>query len=199
MHLLLVSGFLGSGKTTLVIELAKASVDRGKRVAVLVNEIGEIGIDGQLMRRLDLNVWELFDGCICCTLAADLVPALEVLDRDYHADLVLLEPSGAADPGNVLRALPYYKGRTLASISSVCVLDSLRLSELYEVITPLICSQITHARLLLVNKADLATPEQVAEACRIATEVNPGASLEVISARQSLSFQLLRKLLPWMK
>ncbi|HQJ52744.1 MAG TPA: GTP-binding protein, partial [Anaerolineae bacterium] len=60
MRLLLIAGFLGSGKTTLTINLARAAVARGKKVAILVNEIGAIGIDNQLMRQLELNVFQLF-------------------------------------------------------------------------------------------------------------------------------------------
>ena len=121
MHLLLVTGFLGSGKTTLIVPLAKSVVQSKRRVAILVNEIGEIGIDNQLMRQLDLNVWELLAGCICCTLSSDLVTTLQKLDADYAPtygvpDLVIVEPSGAADPRNVLTALPYYRGRPLASV-----------------------------------------------------------------------------------
>ncbi|MCL5952374.1 MAG: cobalamin biosynthesis protein CobW, partial [Chloroflexi bacterium] len=80
MHLLLFAGFLGSGKTSLIIPLAKAVVKSERRAAIVVNEIGEIGIDNQLMRQLDLNVWELVAGCICCTLSADLVTTLQKLD-----------------------------------------------------------------------------------------------------------------------
>jgi G3E family GTPase len=196
MHLLLVTGFLGSGKTSMVIQLAQAAIDQGRRVAILVNEIGEIGIDDQLMRRLGLNVWEMLNGCICCTLSADLVPALEMLDREYHADLAILEPSGAAEPNNILRALPYYHGQPLDSIRSVSVLDALRLPELYEVLTPLISKQLAHAELLLINKADIATPDEIAETRRIATEVNPTAPVIVLSAREPLSPQVLAELLP---
>jgi hypothetical protein len=104
MHLLLVTGFLGSGKTTLIIPLAKSVVQLKRRVAILVNEIGEIGIDNQLMRQLDLNVWELLAGCICCTLSGDLVTTLQKLDADYAPDLVIVEPSGAHPGRNVLTA-----------------------------------------------------------------------------------------------
>ena len=80
MHLLLISGFLGSGKTTLIIKLAQAATEAGRKTAILVNEIGQIGLDDQLMRQLDLDVYELLGGCICCTLSSGLVAALEKLD-----------------------------------------------------------------------------------------------------------------------
>ena len=101
MNLLLFSGFLGSGKTSLVLRVVQYALDKNIKVAILVNEIGEVGIDNQLMRQLDMNVWELLGGCICCTLSADLVSTLEQLDREYAPELVIIEPSGAADPRSI--------------------------------------------------------------------------------------------------
>lgn len=195
MHLLLVTGFLGSGKSTLVIQLAESAIKAGRRVAILVNEIGEIGIDNQLMRQLDFNVWEMVNGCICCTLSAELVTTLEQLDREYDADLVLLEPSGAAEPDNIMRAMPYYKGRPLESLRSVSILDALRFPELYQVLTPLVEKQVVHADWLIVNKADLASGEQIDETRRIASEINSNARVLVLSANQPLETEVLEELL----
>ena len=197
MRLLMITGFLGSGKTTLVVELVEAAIAQGQRVAILVNEIGEVGIDDQLLRQLGLNVWEMVNGCICCTLAADMVTTLEMLDREYDVDTIILEPSGAAEPGGILRALPYYKGRPLECIRSVSVLDPLRLPKLFEVLTPLITKQLEHADFLLINKADLATEEQIADTRQIAAEVNPSARVITTSVRKDLSPQLLAELLTW--
>ncbi len=175
MRLLLFSGFLGSGKTTLVIRLAQFAVEKGQKVAILVNEIGEVGIDNQLMRRLDLNVWELLNGCICCTLSADLVSTLQQLDKDYAPDLVIVEPSGAADPRSILSALPYYRGRPLETIGTVSVVDPQRVEVLMAVMTPLITSQIHHANVVVISKCDLAQAQEVALAHAVAAEHNPSA------------------------
>jgi G3E family GTPase len=175
VHLLLITGFLGSGKTTLILQLAQAVLQRGQRAAILVNEIGEIGIDNQLMKQLDLNVWELLNGCICCTLSADLVSTLQTLDADYAPDLVIIEPSGAADPRSILSALPYYRGQPLQAIRTVTIVDPLRLAVLMEVLTPLVTSQIQNADLILVSKADLASPEELEFADQTARSINPQA------------------------
>ena len=198
MHLLLFSGFLGSGKTTVILSLSKAVVSSGYRVAIIVNEIGEIGIDNQLMRQLDLNVWELVAGCICCTLTGDLVATLQTLDSDYAPDLVVVEASGAADPHQVLGALSYYRGRPLSSVRTVSVLDPLRLPMLMEVMTPLITSQIQHADLIIVSKTDLATTDQTDFARRTAREVNPMARIVTGAVRGSLEAELISQLLPWL-
>jgi G3E family GTPase len=196
MHLLLIAGFLGSGKTTLTITLSRAAVARGQRVAILVNEIGEIGIDNQLMRQLELNVWELFGGCICCSLAGDLVTSLQKLDSSYSPDLAILEPSGAAEPGNILSALPYYGGRPLQSIKTLALLDPLRLATLYEVLTPLITKQVQGADWLVITKADVASAQEVAVARRIADELNPNARLVALNAREPLDPALAKEWLP---
>jgi G3E family GTPase len=197
MQLLLFSGFLGSGKTTLVIRLAKFAVERGKKVAILVNEIGEVGIDNQLMRQLDMNVWELLNGCICCTLSADLVSTLQQLDSDYSPDLVIIEPSGAADPRSILSSLPYYHGTPFESITTIAVLDPLRLDILIEVMTPLIASQIQHADFILVSKCDQASPEQVAFAHQTSQENNPIAQVLDFSLDTPLT-NFVTEALPWL-
>jgi G3E family GTPase len=197
MHLVLVSGFLGSGKTTLVIRLAQAAANIQRKVAILVNEIGEIGIDNQLMRQLDLNVWELLNGCICCTLSGDLVSTLHMLAEKYSPELVLVEPSGAADPRSILNALPYYRGAPLASVQTLTVLDPQRLPVLVEVLTPLVTSQIQHAGLIIISKCDLATDDEITFARQIAGEINPLAKVYT-STRLEAQPVWLAELAPWM-
>ncbi len=198
MHLLLFTGFLGSGKTSFIIPLAKAVAKAKRRAAIIVNEIGEIGVDNQLMRQLDLNVWELLNGCICCTLSSDLVTTMQTLDAGYSPDLVIVEASGAADPSNVLSALPYYRGKPLQSVNTISILDPLRLQMLIEVLTPLITSQIKHADLIIVNKIDLASPDEVDFACRTAQEINPRARVRCSHAQQKLEPALISEMVPWL-
>lgn len=198
MHLLLFSGFLGSGKTSLVIPLAKAAAESGRRVAVIVNEIGEIGIDNQLMRHLGLNVWELTAGCICCTLSGDLVTTLEKLDEKYSPDLVIVEASGAADPHAVLAMLPYYHGRPLLSVRTVCIVDPLRLPMLMEVITPLITSQIAHADVVIVSKADTATFTDLESAIATARVIKPGIHTIISVKKAEYERELVLDLMPWL-
>jgi len=196
MHLLLVTGFLGSGKTSLILSLAHAARAAGRGVAVIVNEIGEIGIDNQLMRRLDLDVWELTNGCICCTLTADLVTTLHKLDEGYAPDLVIVEPSGAAEPANLLRAMPYYRGRPLESTRWIVVLDPLRLPMLLEVLTPLITAGIRQAEYVVISKTDLASPKEVEEAETAAREINAAAPLFAVDLTRPLDAMLAAELLP---
>ena len=152
--MLLIAGFLGSGKTTFVIDMAQKLVAEGKKVAILVNEIGEIGIDGQLMRQLDMNVWELMGGCVCCTLAASLPETLEQVQRDYTPDMVILEPSGSAETHKVLSALSGVEIIKPEDCRTVILVDVPRLPMLREIIMPLISSQIAKADYIALNKMD---------------------------------------------
>jgi len=198
MNLLLVAGFLGSGKTTLIIKLVETLGRRGLKVAILVNEIGQVGVDNQLMRQLDLNVWELMGGCICCTLTAGLLTDLHRLDAEYNPDLVILEATGAARPSDVLDALHYYQGRPLTSVSTAVVVDPLRLPKIVRVVGPLIAAQIGPADLLIMTKTDLASPEQTAESRQIVRGMNAHAPLVRALAGRDLDGDLLRGLVPWL-
>ena len=173
MNLLIVSGFLGSGKTTFIIQVAKSASEKGLRVAILVNEVGETGIDDLFMRQLDLNVWEMLGGCICCTIAASLPETLMKLESDYSPDLVIMEPTGAADPSNVTKALDSFKGKDRIRKYQISLLDPLRMKMLMEVLTPLTTSTIESSDLVLVNKTDLASDEEIDYSIRAVQEIRP--------------------------
>jgi G3E family GTPase len=196
MRLILVTGFLGTGKTTLIIRLARAAIDRGLRTAIVVNEAGEIGIDDQLMRHLGLNVRELANGCICCTLAAELPATLQRLAAESRPDLVIVEPSGIAEPGSILAALALCRDSPVEQVSVGCVVDPLRLAMLLEVVEPLINRQISAAAWVVISKIDQAAAEEMAVARRIVTELNPGAQRFELCGKAPLPAEFLRELLP---
>ena len=121
---------------------------------------------------------------------------LQRLDAGYAPDLVIVEPSGAADAGNLLRALPYYRGRPLESVRWVAVLDPLRLPMLLEVLEPLIAGSIRQAGCLIVSKADLAGAGELAEAEAAARAINPDAPLFSLALGGELPADLIAGLLP---
>ena len=186
MHLLVITGFLGSGKTTFIVKLVKIAMGKGLKVAIIVNEIGEIGIDDQFMKKLGFNVWEILGGCVCCTLVGDLVQTLQKLQTEYSPDVVIVEPSGAADPRNILSALSLNRIESLKSKRQIALLDPLRMDMLMAVLEPLMISTIKQADLILINKVDAASPEQVEQTRRVAAETNPEGRIMVISAKNDL-------------
>lgn len=196
MYLVLVTGFLGSGKTSLILGVAEAARAAERSVAIVVNEIGEVGVDDQLLKRLDLDVWELTNGCICCSLSGDLVETLHTLDRDYKPDLVIVEASGAADPASLVAALPLYRGGELAGTRWLVVLDPFRLPMLVQVMTPLVTSAIELADRVVVAKADVASGEELAATEAIAAEINPDVLVLRLDLTKPLSAAAIRELLP---
>jgi G3E family GTPase len=98
-----ISGFLGAGKTTLINKLLREAW-QGDKIAVLENEFGEIGVDGDLLRGHDLTVREITNGCICCTLKGDFVEGIQELAREYRPDRIVIEPTGIGKLGDIMEA-----------------------------------------------------------------------------------------------
>lgn len=122
-----ITGFLGSGKTTLIREMLKNN--QGRRIAVLVNEFGELGIDGELLRSCQVcdgeevpasNIVELTNGCLCCTVQEEFLPTMqEILRRRDKLDCILIETSGLALPKPLIQAFRWPEIRTGATVDGV--------------------------------------------------------------------------------
>lgn len=176
MKLLLVSGFLGSGKTTLVLAVARALVDDGACVAIIENEVGEIGIDGAYLTQQGLTVRELFGGCICCTLTAGLVGTLRELEAARRPDWTIVEPTGLAWPADLLAVVSSYLPQ-IETVRVLTVVDTERWDALAEVVAPLIGAQIAAADVVAVNKTDLAGPGEDQRVAQAIAAMNPGATV----------------------
>jgi len=156
---IILTGFLGSGKTTLLNRILTA--EHGRRVAVIVNEFGEVGIDHHLLLASNQEVVQMNNGCVCCTVRGDLVRSFfQLTEHRDKFDTVVIETTGLAEPAPVAQSI-YADERirsqfTLAGV--VTVVDSkyisMRLEESAEA-----CEQISFADLIVLNKTDLSTPE----------------------------------------
>ncbi|MBF7095671.1 GTP-binding protein [Alkalibacter mobilis] len=160
----LVSGFLGSGKTTFIIKLMKYLSKKNLKVALIVNELGEIGIDNQFMTQLGYNVWELFGGCICCTLSSNLETTLQELEENYQPDIILVEPSGAAEPKSIYDSF-LNLDIPVENIHNFLILDPTRIDMFVEILTPLLTSSLNISDTVLINKLDLAEESEI-ERCK---------------------------------
>ena len=157
-----LTGYLGAGKTTLLNRIL--SEDHGRRYAVIVNEFGEIGIDADLVLNSDEELFEMNNGCICCTVRGDLIRTLHgLLARRGDFDAIVVETTGLADPGPV--AQTFFMDRTLQSkafLDSVTVLVDARhvaprLADSREA-----AEQIAFADVIILNKTDLVGEEGLA-------------------------------------
>ncbi len=153
MKLLILSGFLGSGKTTLLLRVARELVKRGLKIAIIENEIGQSGVDDELLKAEGLDVKEIFSGCICCSLRQDLVTTMLQLEREQAPDVVVLEPSGVAAPRILLRAFDGYGGE-IDGIKMVCIVDAVRFQKINDLSIPIITDGIETSEFILLNKVD---------------------------------------------
>ena len=172
-----LTGFLGAGKTTLLNRLLRGA--QGKRYAVIVNEYGELGIDGSLVVGAEEEIYELNNGCVCCKLRGDLVRvASNLLKRPGRFDGIIIETTGLADPAPVVQTF-YFDDllRQHTRIDSViCVVDARHLAgQLRD--APETAAQLAQADLVLLNKVDLADEATQAEAERLVQQLNPSAEL----------------------
>ena len=160
MPVTIITGFLGSGKTTLLNHILSNNKDL--KVAVLVNEFGDINIDGQLLVSMDESMVELSNGCICCTINDDLVDAVyRVMERDDRVDYMVIETTGVADP---LPIMLTFLGTDLRDLTR---LDSIITMVDAETFTPdhfeseAALKQITYADVTIVNKVNLASSDLI--------------------------------------
>ncbi|GAB4245664.1 MAG: hypothetical protein Kow00129_05670 [Thermoleophilia bacterium] len=188
MQLLLFSGFLGSGKTTLIMALARRMAGRGLTTCFVINEVGEIGIDGKILGDGGLDVYEITSGCICCQIGVDLVTTLEDISSRYDPDVVVVEASGVATPDGVLSNLVYYRGEPFESTRVVTVVDPTRLDALMRVVEPLTRAQISSADYLVVTKVDQAEAPELSDARQTLESLAPGTAVFEVRTDDEASF-----------
>ena len=200
-----VTGFLGAGKTTLIRHLLQNA--KGRRLALVINEFGDVGVDGELVKGCndeacpEEDIVELANGCICCTVADDFLPTMQkLLDRPNPPEHIIIETSGLALPKPLVKAFQWPDIRTRATVDGVVALidaDAVAagrfatdeaalaaaraadpnldhdspLEELFE-------EQLGCADMVVLNKADLVSPEALAEVERqVNAEVRPGVKI----------------------
>jgi G3E family GTPase len=172
-----LTGYLGAGKTTLLNRIL--TEQHGKKYAVIVNEFGEIGIDNDLVVGADEEVFEMNNGCICCTVRGDLIRIIEgLMKRKGKFDAIIVETTGLADPAPV--AQTFFVDQDVADRAKldavVTVADAKWLTERLKD-APEAKNQIAFADVILLNKVDLVTPEQLDEVETRIRAINPQARI----------------------
>jgi G3E family GTPase len=172
-----LTGYLGAGKTTLLNRIL--SEPHGKKYAVIVNEFGEIGIDNDLVVGADEEVFEMNNGCICCTVRGDLVRILDgLMRRKGKFDAVIVETTGLADPAPVAQTFFVDEniGRKTRLDAVVTVADAKWLNDRLKD-APEAKNQIAFADVILINKTDLVSPEELGEVEARIRAINPYAKV----------------------
>ncbi len=165
-----ISGFLGAGKTTLIQKLIK-DVFAGKKVVLVENEFGEIGIDGGFLQEAGITINEINGGCVCCTLQGDFHDALEKVENTYHPDHIIIEPSGVGKLSDILSIVKSVEGLELNSYSAV--VDAKRCKIYHKNFKEFFDDQISTACCVILSRTQLVNEEKLNENVSIIRELNP--------------------------
>ena len=168
--LIVLSGFLGAGKTSFLQHFIEYQTQRSRFVAVIENEIGEVGLDGKL---LDYTVTEIDEGCVCCSLVGNLKRAIHGILSCFQPDYIILETTGAANPFNLLDEIVELEAQVRYDCT-VTVVDALNLDSTLPQFT-VAADQIRAADVLLLNKCDLVSEACLQKAHKLLQDIQPNA------------------------
>lgn len=189
-----LAGFLGSGKTTLLVRLGSELSKAGKKVAIIVNEVGEVGVDGAVIDSFGLKSVEITEGCICCSLSGSLQNTLRAITREFKPDIIMIEPTGIALPSIVAKLV------RMAMIGedrmiTICLIDAYRALKLFNEANLFVSRQIAGADIVAVNKMDLVSEDVSKKVAKILEEMSPQSEIVYISAKNGDGVAPLVKLL----
>ena len=170
----IISGFLGAGKTTLIQKLIK-EVYAGKKVVLVENEFGEIGIDGGFLKDAGIVVNEINSGCICCTLQGDFRNALQEVVKKYNPDHIIIEPSGVGKLSDILAVVKDVEGLELNSYSTV--VDAKRCEIYHKNFKEFFDDQISTAACVILSRTQLVDEEILQKDIVIIRELNHDARI----------------------
>jgi len=171
----LLFGFLGSGKTTLARRILEEWGPK-RRVALIVNEFGDVGVDGDILSGNNIDVIQLSSGCLCCTLKGSLLAAVEELATKSQLDHIVIEATGVAEPEEMLSSFsePGFLNRFEVG-PLVTVVDMPKYLKIREMLGPFYEAQVEKSDLIILNKLDLATSELAEEVRAEVAELNESA------------------------
>ncbi len=169
--LAVITGYLGSGKTTL---LRNMLTNTKKKIAIIMNEFGDIGIDGKILKGKNADMVELSGGCVCCSLTGELEYAINEIISKYKPDYIVVETTGVAEPDAMINNMENMPNVDLNSI--ICLVDAYA-STKYPNIGHTGIVQIENADLILLNKTDLVNEDEIKKVEKSIREINRGAEI----------------------
>jgi G3E family GTPase len=197
LRIIILGGFLGSGKTTVLLQFARYLVNmeqpkKGEiKVAIIENEVGEVGVDDKVISNEGFSVNNLFSGCACCSLSGDLIYSIKNIEENLGPEWLIIEATGIAHPGSIKNTI--FKRLEVPSYV-LTVADAKRWKRLARAMETFVSGQLEESSKVLLNKADLVTDDELEEVKKSIVSYNSGVEIISISAKDALPDHLLKKL-----
>ena len=170
------SGFLGAGKTTLIKKLLKEAY-AGEKLVLIENEFGEIGIDGGFMKDAGIQVTEMNQGCICCSLVGDFGKALAQVLEQFHPDRILIEPSGVGKLSDVLKAVMNVQNDDLVLNTYTTVVDASKIKMYMQNFGEFYKNLVETAKTIILSRSQKLSEDKLAEALAMIRQLNEHATI----------------------
>ena len=187
MKILLLSGFLGSGKTSALLQLAsylvRTSEKEGTSVMIIENEIGEVGVDDKVLKARGLQVKELFAGCACCTGGADLLSDIRTIRDSVSPEWIVIEATGVAYPRQIKENV---EACFHIPVKILALADAKRWKRLHAYMADLIEGQVENADCILLSKVDLVEASEADAIVEELRKYNPSAAIHKVVANQPM-------------
>lgn len=184
------SGFLGAGKTTLIRKLISEAF-KGEKLVLIENEFGEIAIDGGFLQDAGIEITEMSQGCICCSLVGDFGKALRQVLETYHPDRILIEPSGVGKLSDVIRAVQNLHMEDVTPNSFTTVADANKCKMYMKNFGEFYNDQIEHANSIILSRTDGIKPEKLESCVALLREHNQNATIITTPWDQLTGAQIL--------
>lgn len=190
----IISGFLGAGKTTFIQKLLSDAL-KGENVVLIENEFGEIGVDSGFLKNAGIEIREMNQGCICCSLVGDFESSLKEVIEQYHPDRILIEPSGVGKLSDILSAVKTVSENLDVKLDgAVTVVDATKAKLYNKNFGEFFDDQIRFATSVVLSRMDITSGEKAQEAVNIVRGINPHANL-ITTALTELSGEKLLEII----
>ena len=174
MKILVISGFLGAGKTTFISNLSKRCK---KEFVVMENEYGDVGLDGSILEEDRLKVWELTEGCICCSLKSDFASSILTIANTLSPEYLVVEPTGVGLLSSVMKNISKIEYEKIKLLEPITIVDVHCIKDYMDKFGDIYIDQIKNAHIIVLSKIEDVSKEEITNITRILKEVNPNAKI----------------------
>lgn len=177
MKILIISGFLGAGKTTFIKKMVEVT---GRDLVVMENEYGEVGIDGELLSNGEkVNIWELTEGCICCTMKSDFASSILTIANTLDPEYLIVEPTGVGVLSNVIANIRQIEYERISLLSPVTIVDANCFDRLRKEYGDIFEDQLKSAGTIVVSKRSFSSPREEEHLQKEIQSISPDARIRM--------------------